>query len=304
VPLFQPARLALVLIVLSTRMAHAVQPPVLGRQVTLPGAPDEPPPVVRMGLGVATTLLFDAPIVLASVQVDETLVKVLDGGEHSLILALLRAPATHEQPGLRVRYADSDSPGWATFTLLAPSTEVDTLLQVRRRPQPLEACQAELARTRARCDGSSAEVWVLARRLGKAGVTSTRLLPSADKRAAQSGLSVKWGLLHRAETFWLLVLTLDNAAGQEPWAPTEATLTPLSPGGSKAALAPAVAVRTVSLEEGALAPGSRGRLAVETEPPAAAAAGRYFLLTVRGTGGLQLTYEVFLPMSETMGDRP
>jgi hypothetical protein len=87
----------------------------------------------------------------------------------------------------------------------------------------------------------------------------------------------------------LLVLTIDNALDQEPWVPTEATLTP-----ETLASAPAVAVRTVSLEEGPLAPGARGRLAVETDLPPAAA-GTAFKLTVRGTGGRQLTYRVVLP---------
>lgn len=293
----QPAHLVLVLVLLATRLSHAAAPPpVLGRHVTLSEDPTKPPPVVPMGLGV-TLLLFDASIVLTSVQVDETLVKVLDGGEASLILVLLRTPTADEQPGLRVRYADADSPEWATFTLLVDPTEVDTRLHVKRRPQPLEACQAELAHARALCDRSSAEVWVLARRLGEASVTFIHLLPSPDKGSA-SGLSIQRGVLHRAGTFWLLVLTVDNAADQEPWGPTEATLTP-----ETLASAPAVAVRTVSLEEGPLAPGARGRLAVETELPPAAA-DRSFKLMVRGTGGRQLTYKVVIPESESMEGGP
>jgi uncharacterized protein (TIGR02268 family) len=242
--------------------------------------------MVRMGLGVMTVLLFDAPMVLASVQADATLVKVVDGGERSLILTLLRRPAAHEQPTVRVRYADGASPEWATFALQAPPTEVDMQVHVRRRPQPLEACQSELAQTRARCDGTSAGVWEFARRLGEAPVTFEPLEPDRHQDRA-SGLSVHQAWLYQAGTFWLLLLTLENAPDGETWVPTEATWVPRGEEG------PAVPVRTVSLEAGPLAPGTRGRLAVETDLPPAGAPDR-FTLTVRDRGGRSLTYEVRL----------
>jgi hypothetical protein len=132
-------------------------------------------------------------------------------------------------------------------------------------------------------------VWVLARRLGEASVTFKRILPIQQQSGAD-GLSVQQGVLYRAGTFWLLVLTIDNAADQEPWVPTEAMLTPVTPTPTP------VAVRTVSLEEGPLAPGARGRLAVETDVPPAAA-GTAFQLTVRSAGGRQLIYTVFIPKS-------
>jgi len=111
---------------------------------------------VRMGVGVLTLVRFDAPIVLASVQADTTLVKVVKGDERSLLLTLLRTPAPEEQPTLRVRYADGASPGWASFTVLAPPTGADAQVEVRRQPGPLEGCQAELAQARMRCQGGPA----------------------------------------------------------------------------------------------------------------------------------------------------
>jgi hypothetical protein len=110
-------------------------------------------------------------------------------------------------------------------------------------------------------------------------------------------LSVHQAGLYRAGTFWLLVLTVENAPDREAWVPTEATLIPKSQG----APGPAVPVRTVSLEERALAPGARGRLAVETDlPPAGATA--EFTLTVRDPEGRQLAYEVRLRYSKRVED--
>jgi uncharacterized protein (TIGR02268 family) len=272
------------LLLLATSLAHAAPPPTVPfRQATL-GGPEEPPARVRMGVGVVTVLLFDAPIVLASMEMDDTLVKVVTGSELSLVLTLQRAPAAHEQPTVRVRYADGASPEWATFTVLAPPTGVDMQVHVRRPAQPLAGSPAELAQARARCDSTDAGVWEFARRLGEAPVTFKALEPDQHQDRA-SGLRVHHAWLYQAGTFWLLVLILENAPDGEVWLPTAATLVP------KNAPGPAVPVRTVSLEEGPLAPGMRGRLAVETALPPAGAPAR-FTLTVRDQGGRQLTYEV------------
>ena len=294
--MYLPAHLVVVLVLLASRLTHAAQPPpLLGRHVTLPSAPNEPPPTAHMSMNVVTVLLFDAPIVPGSVQVDETLVRVLGGGEGALLLVLLRAPAAGEQPTLGVRYADSDNPQWASLTLTTHPSKVDTQLHVRRRPLPLEGCQAELAQARALCDRSGAEVWVLARRLDKAHVEFIALQASPEPDAA-SGLSVQEGLLYRAGTFWLIVLTVGNAPGQEPWFPTEAMLRSLEQ-------ASPVAVRTVSLEAGPLAAGAWGRLAVEIDLPPAEP-GLPFDLTVRGPGGRMLRYRVALPKQATGKARP
>ncbi len=185
---------------------------------------------------------------------------------------------------MRVRYADGATPEWATLALLAPLTGVDMQVHVRRRPQPLEACQSELAQARARCDGTNAGVWEFTRRLGEAPVTF-KALELGQHPDDASGLSVHHAGLYKAGTFWLLVLTVENAPEREAWMPTEATLVP------EATQAPAVPVRTVSLEAGPLPPGARGRLAVETDLPPDGAAGP-FTLTVRDQSGRQLTHKV------------
>lgn len=77
--MFLPARRMVLSLLLAARLAHASPPPTVSlRELTL-GGPEGPPARVRLGLGVMTVLLFDAPIVLASVQVEATLVKVVDG---------------------------------------------------------------------------------------------------------------------------------------------------------------------------------------------------------------------------------
>jgi uncharacterized protein (TIGR02268 family) len=242
-----------------------------------------------MGVGVLTLVRFDAPIVLASVQADTTLVKVVKGDERSLLLTLLRTPAPEEQPTLRVRYADGASPGWASFTVLAPPTGADAQVEVRRQPGPLEGCQAELAQARMRCQGgASAGLWGLVLRLGEADATFDSLsVPDRENNA--SGPSVYSAGLYRAGTFWLFVLTLENAPDQQAWVPTGATciITSMESPGL------AVPVSTVSLEADALAPGARGRQRVETELPPAGVTGT-LILTVSGHGGRSLVYRVNL----------
>lgn len=95
--------------------------------------------------------------------------------------------------------------------------------------------------------------------------------------------------LYRAGTFWLFVLTLENAPDQQAWVPTGATciITSMESPGL------AVPVSTVSLEADALAPGARGRLMVETELPPAGVTGT-LILTVSGHGGRSLVYRVKL----------
>jgi len=144
-PVFQPSRQWAPLMLLAAHLAHAGPPLAEPGPQARPGGIEEPATRVRMGVGVLTLVRFDAPIVLASVQADTTLVKVVKGDERSLLLTLLRTPAPEEQPTLRVRYADGASPGWASFTVLAPPTGADAQVEVRRQPGPLEGCQAELA---------------------------------------------------------------------------------------------------------------------------------------------------------------
>jgi hypothetical protein len=95
------------------------------RQVVIPANPREPVPGVWVATHVSTTLVFDAPIDRASVEVSER--------------------ATRFRLVVRGRYKDGASPTHATFARVSYPTRVDTEVEVVRRPRTVETLETELA---------------------------------------------------------------------------------------------------------------------------------------------------------------
>ncbi len=208
----------------------------------------------------------------------------MDVGERSLIVMPLVTPGPQERWVLRVRYADGAHPEWAAFALVARPPEVDARIDVVRRAQSLEACQAALAEARAHAESPRSEVWWLAERLGGRAVAAGHI----DFQSPQSSLTVQEGTAYRLATGVLLVVGVENAEGQPSWAPTEATLR------SKENKAQ-VPVRTVAVRPSRIGPGEQGQVAVEAELPAPEA-GLRFTLELREASGRSLTLgEVKIP---------
>jgi uncharacterized protein (TIGR02268 family) len=228
---------------------------------------------------VPTVFLFDAPIARDSVQWDSTILQLVDVGERSLIILPRVSPGSQEQWVLRVRYADGARPEWAAFALVSRPPEVDARVDVVRRPQSLEACQAALVQARAQGAAPRSELWRLADRLAGAAVEVKALSMALD---TQDGLRAEEGKAYRFATGVLLVLSVSDAADAPPWAPTEATLRSTS--------GLPVPVRAVSVREGPIKPGEKGQVVVEAEPPPPEA-GRIFTLELRAADGRSLTLE-------------
>jgi uncharacterized protein (TIGR02268 family) len=224
------------------------------RQVVIPISPTEPVPEVRVAVGIATLLLFDAPIDRASVDVEgrATRFRWVDVGERTLVLEPLVPPGDGERLGVRVRYKDGGSPAYATFALVSHPTGVDTRVDVVRVQIALETLAAELAR----CEAAGPANLVLSGRLGVAGVQARRIKIIED---VQAGMWLKEATGYRAGTWALVALLVHNLPGQQPWTVGEARLSRAN--GTR------VKVVSLLMDKPRLAPGETGLVVAETESP-------------------------------------
>jgi uncharacterized protein (TIGR02268 family) len=278
--LAQPATLSGVLLLLMMTSAAQAQPEsTRARTLALPDSPGAPLPEVHVAASVATLLLFDAPIERSSVQLEATLIRLVDVGEHSVIIEPRVSPGPQEQWVLRVRYSGAQGPEqWATFALVSRPDAVDARVDVVRSQKSLEACQAELAAAKAPTDAGSAEVWMLADRLGGRAVQASEFAERAD----EGSLETLQGMAYRLATGVLLVFSVSNPSGQQSWTPTAATLR------STNKAQEAVTVLRVAVRQGPIAPGTRGSVAVgAAQPPPPA--GVLFELELRDASGRSLT---------------
>jgi len=117
--LFQPAPLAVALVLLGGTVARAQATPREQRQrsITVTGHPAESPHEVRVAPDTPTVLLFGSEIRKKSVRVDATRIRVVDAGECSLILQAVSAWGDGERPELEVQFADGKAPERAVFVL-------------------------------------------------------------------------------------------------------------------------------------------------------------------------------------------
>jgi hypothetical protein len=264
-----PAWAVLLLLAVTAAEAQSAQ----GRSVTIAARPDEPLPEVWVAAESITAIVLDAPVVKDAVQLDTPQdaprIRVLAVGEHAVVFETLVTPGSKERWVLRVRYADGAQPEWAAFALVShPAGEVDLRVNAVRPRQPLKPCQEQPAVGQARCEGTRAEVWAVADRLGG--------------RPVQAKEVTAWnaqGWAYRLGGGLLLVLKPMKAAGP-PWTPTAAVLR------SEVAPHEEVAVHAVHVREGP--PGEWGEIAVEAALPSPAA-------------GLKLTVELSGESGQSLG---
>ena len=262
-----------------TSAAQAQPESTRARTLALPDSPGAPLPEVRVAASVTTLLLFDTPIERSSVQLEATLIRLVDVGERSVIIEPRVSPGPQERWVLRVRYSGAQGPEqWATFALVSRPEAVDARVDVVRGQKSLEACQAELAAARAPADAGSQEVWMLADRLGGRAVQASEF----PERAGEDSLSARRGVAYRLATGVLLVFSVSNLPGQPSWTPTEATLRSMNKAQE------AVTVLRVSVRQGPIAPGTTGWVAVEAALPPLTT-GMLFELELRDASGRVLT---------------
>ncbi|MFL5357350.1 DUF2381 family protein [Archangium sp.] len=243
------------------------------RQVVVPTSPGEPVMEIRVAAGIATTLVFNAAIDRASVEVEgqRTRFRLVDVGERTLFLEPLVPPGDGERLGVRVRYKDGASPASAVFALVSHPTVVDTRVDVARVQRSPEVLEVALAQ----CEAGEPASLVLSGRLDRNGVRA-RPIDIDQSPHVQAGMSLKEGTGYRAGTWALAAIRVHNLPGQRPWTIGEARF--FRPNGTP--------VRGVSvrMDRPQLAPGDVGLVVAETEVPYWDA-GEILRLELREKGG-------------------
>ena len=251
--------------------AAPVQAAPAERSIVLTGRAGESP-VLYLEPGTVTLILLDAPIVRESVRLEgRARFARVDPGDQSITLALRAPLGPGERLALRFTYREG-SPSSVMFLLTGQPGEVDTVVNVSRPQQTVEACRVELSATRERCEEQARELEELKARPPAVSPAAVALAGFVDLKgmAAQNF----WGECFRvrgelragecrglgASTWSVVVLEVSNT-GAEPWAPAWAVVTPTAGGEPRRA-------RAVLAGQAAIPPGSAVSVAVEVEMPA------------------------------------
>jgi uncharacterized protein (TIGR02268 family) len=275
----QPTTLVLALALLLGTAARA-QPSLTREQrlrsITVTGNTADPPPELRVAKGVATLLRFKSQINRDAVEMDGRGTRItVDVGDGSIILEPLLDLGVAERLVLSVPFTDGQR---AVFVLVSSPSEVDTRIDVIRREQTVELCQAELAEAKARCSKISPVHFARAGWLTPKGVRA-RAIEKCTGATWMAGLRCAEGTAYRAEAWALVDVRISNKSGQPPWVPREATLRGMTSG-------VLLTARAVEMDAAQIGPGEDGRVFVEMEPPGF---GEQFVLELRDSAGRSIT---------------
>ena len=235
------------------------------RQLTLRA---EEPPVLHplhVAAHEVTTVTFDAPIVPESV-------------DRSVLAPFFSRVAVHEDvlvlkasvdiplgkaPVLTVRFAGSGAPAQVGFVLTTVETEVDSQVEVLRQDSGRELAdlrarcavtEAGLATLRAQCALSGLGGAVLTGVITRDGV-SVDYLPKPSSSRGMTAQSPH--VLYRTESTRALSTSLFNSAGDAPWIPGFARMTPRGPN------APPPRELPLLMQVNQVAPGDHATVVVE-----------------------------------------
>ena len=259
------------LLVSLTATAQATPPGrAAPRSIVLTGHAGEAP-LLSLAPGTVTVLLFDAPLVRESVEVEgRDRFAAVVVGDLTLTLSPAVALGPTERLALRITYREG-FPASAVFLLTGKPGEVDEVVSVSRPQQPGEACRLELAATHERCEALRQELEALKARPPLRSPAAVALAGVVDdqgllwRRLQVVALKPHDGLLTEmseglgATTWSVVVLQVRNTDGA-PWTPAWAEVIPVAGGAPRRA-------RAVLSEQAILPPGASMKVAVEVEMP-------------------------------------
>jgi len=269
-PCFPPFAFASLLVGLAAtaQAAPAAGPPP--RSIVLTGKAGESP-LLYLSPDAPTFILLDAPIVRESVQVEgRARFARVDPSNEGLTLALAVPLGPMERLALRFTYREG-SPQSVVFLLTGQPGVVDTVVNVSRPQQTVEACRVELSATRERCEAQAKELEELKARppavspaaVALAGLVNAHGMKVGDFREACPRVKGEFGAARcrglGASTWTVVVLEVSNT-GPEPWAPAWAEVTPAAGGEPRRA-------RAVLSGQAAIPPAVAVSVAVEVEMP-------------------------------------
>jgi uncharacterized protein (TIGR02268 family) len=252
---------------------------------------------VSLGLDQPITLVFNAPLLPGSVEVeDERVVTVAKNEAQGVVTLLLTGEPMPNRPlWLTVRFADGAAPGSVTFRLVN-STRAETQVRVFRRPSSSDSLAREARRERERAERCEAELAARLRAEGQRPESLTGLFDaglvgkgkSIEVRDLKKDISLRpgetllaWDIYsYRAGKRLAVELEVENT-GSQPWTVDE-----------KAELVSTEGARPRVLgvwPREPLAPGTRRRLFVEAEATEAQARGTFRLVLGEAGGARPLT---------------
>lgn len=268
----QPTTLVLALALLLGTAARAQPSPAREqrqRTVTVTGNPAEPPHEIYVAKGVATLLRLKTQINRDAVTVDGRGTRIaVDVGDSSIILEPLIELGSAERLVASVTLADGQR---VVFVLVSSPSEVDARIDVVRREQTVESCQAELAAAGAQCGKISPMTIVRSGLVDGYGVQVRAI--TSSRHVSADGLSFKRGKSYCAGSWVLVAVKIRNEGA--PWILREAVLRSAKTGER-------VAVRSIEMEHEQVASGETGSVFVETEAPLKSA-GSDFVLELSDT---------------------
>jgi uncharacterized protein (TIGR02268 family) len=269
--LFRPFTPRLALASLLVGLTATAQAAPAGRSVVLTGKAGESP-LIYVAPGTVTAILLGAPILRESVQVEgRARFAVFEVSDQGVTLSPAVALGPGERLALRVTYREG-SPAGVVFLLTGQPGEVDTVVNVSRPQQTVEACRVELSATRERCEVQAKELEELKARppalspaavalagfVGEKGLRGQDFRPEcSDARGDQLRPAGCRGL--GGATWSVVVLEVSNTGGA-PWAPAWAEVMPAAGGDPRRA-------RAVLSGPATIPPGGAVSVAVEVEMP-------------------------------------
>lgn len=252
------------------------------RHITLSAERPAATHTLHVAAGAATVLLFDSPVLPASLEVGTSRERFerIDLTERALILLPRMELTPRERIPLTVRFADGLFPHRATFALVSEPGEVDLQVRVFRTALAPEALAEHLGAVQARCEDSGRFSNLLfSRDLGN-GIAVERLSPRVASDEASAPLNVVDMRAFVAPGLLALEVSLLLAPGQPSWRPGRVEVL-------DEASAEQLPVQAVDLDAQALRSGVMGRLVLELRAGSAASSG-WVRINVHEQGGSRI----------------
>lgn len=227
-----PALCGLVPIVVSlagapgeTPSSQVISPELRAPRVVIPEVTSAPVARVRVAPDFSTTFRFGAPLESADV-VTEGAKELLAPLEVGATTVTLEPHTALPEAGvlLTVAFVTGHSPARASFLLVPASGEVDVQVRVMHPPGQASPPQVRSETPRARYTPGLFARLVLSGRLGKRGVTRTRMQGALDANDV-GDVATSTRHIYRSDTLAVVALRLElSAASPQPWVPDEAWL--------------------------------------------------------------------------------
>ncbi|MFP2924523.1 DUF2381 family protein [Pyxidicoccus sp. 3LG] len=228
------------------------------RHITLSAETPATTHVVHVAAGTATVLLFDSPVLPASLELGASRERFerIDITERALILLPRLELTPHERIPLTLRFADGHIPNRVMFALMTEPGQVDLQVRVFRTALAPEALVEQLSAVQARCEDSGRFANLLFSRDVGEGVVAKRM--NFRLRAGQRPptLDVAAMRVFIAPGFMALEATLRLAKGQQDWRPGRVEV-------RVEATEEEIPVRAMDLEVPTLRPDTTARLVLE-----------------------------------------